>query len=434
MVLKFIQKGVAVSLAAIALLVAGVVFAAAPDGAAGPWADNVVDASQGSLKNGGLVAANRSDPSAALGPAESLGTPYDNPVVAGSFFSLGFQGSITLSFENSVLNGDGADFQLYEVTGGSSYPDEQVNVEASHNGIDWVQVADHVTRDATIDLGDVLSCAQFVRITDVSDESLFESTADGYDLDGVLALHTDEGACDLSAEVSIEKSASSYEVFPGEEVTYTYTVSNPGDFDLDGVNVTDDKCSPVTYVSGDDGDDGVLGVDEVWTYECTMALDESTTNIADVSALDPFDNEVTDSAEASVAVKAPGCTLTQGYWKTHSEYGKAPYDDTWASLSDGADTLLPGSSQTWYEVFWTPPKKGNVWYQLAHQWMAAYLNVENEANPLALGGALADAEAWLNAHSPEEGLKGKDAANAKAWASLFASYNEGDIGPGHCGD
>ena len=27
------------------------------------------------------------------------------------------------------------------------------------------------------------------------------------------------------------------------------------------------------------------------------------------------------------------CTRTQGYWKTHSEYGPAEYDETWNELS-----------------------------------------------------------------------------------------------------
>ena len=27
-----------------------------------------------------------------------------------------------------------------------------------------------------------------------------------------------------------------------------------------------------------------------------------------------------------------GCTLTPGYWKTHSDYGPAPYDETWAEI------------------------------------------------------------------------------------------------------
>ena len=35
-----------------------------------------------------------------------------------------------------------------------------------------------------------------------------------------------------------------------------------------------------------------------------------------------------------------GCTLTPGYWKTHSEFGPAPYDDNWANLPNGASTEL----------------------------------------------------------------------------------------------
>lgn len=48
------------------------------------------------------------------------------------------------------------------------------------------------------------------------------------------------------------------------------------------------------------------------------------------------------SASATVKVTVPcqgGCTLTQGYWKTHSRYGPAPYDTTWAKV--GRTPLLP---------------------------------------------------------------------------------------------
>ena len=44
------------------------------------------------------------------------------------------------------------------------------------------------------------------------------------------------------------------------------------------------------------------------------------------------DTGTTGSDSHSVAVNVPcagGCTLTQGYWKTHSLRGPAPYDDAW---------------------------------------------------------------------------------------------------------
>ena len=38
----------------------------------------------------------------------------------------------------------------------------------------------------------------------------------------------------------------------GGDVTYTYVVTNTGDVALSSIKVTDDKCSPVEYVSGDE--------------------------------------------------------------------------------------------------------------------------------------------------------------------------------------
>lgn len=81
------------------------------------------------------------------------------------------------------------------------------------------------------------------------------------------------------------------------------------------------------------------------------------------------------TATATVIIEH-GFTYTWGYWKTHSSYGPAPYDDTWALLlPDGEDTPFFLSGQTYYEVLWTSVAGGNAYYQLAHQYIAAKLNV-----------------------------------------------------------
>jgi predicted ribosomally synthesized peptide with SipW-like signal peptide len=159
------------------------------------FADAVVSSDQGLRKNTTAIAADRSDPTLALGAPQSTGTPYDNPVVSGSFFSLGFPlegnaAEIVLSFnDNVVVNGPGMDLKLWEVTGGSSYPDELVDVFVGDAPAGpWTQVGFAVTRDAEIDLGGV-SEAQYVRIVDASNIDVFESSADGYDLDAVQALN-----------------------------------------------------------------------------------------------------------------------------------------------------------------------------------------------------------------------------------------------------
>ncbi len=157
-----------------------------------PWGDYVVDFHQGLRKNGTPVLPERSDPTATLGVAQSTGVPSDPTLPPYSFASLGwktgFGGDITIGFTNKIVNGSGNDLMVYEVTGGT-YPEEKVKVEVSKDGITWSDaVPSVITRDGSVDLGS-LDWAKYVRLTDMSDKSLFEATADAYDVDAVKALH-----------------------------------------------------------------------------------------------------------------------------------------------------------------------------------------------------------------------------------------------------
>jgi hypothetical protein len=138
-----------------------------------------------------------------------------------------------------------------------------------------------------------------------------------------------------------------------------------------------------------------------------------------------------------------GCTLTPGYWKTHSKYGPAPYDDTWALVEpDGEDSAFFDTGQSWYEVLWTEPKGGNAYYILAHAYIAAALNEANGACvPPEVATALDNAEFLLDRFDgkPErmrEGLKCRRARRARRGfiknAEVLDDYNNGIIGPGHC--
>ncbi|MEK7643425.1 MAG: hypothetical protein AAB372_03195 [Patescibacteria group bacterium] len=155
------------------------------DAPAPQWATGVVSSAQGLRKNATAVLPDRSDANQALGPAESSGTPSDVPI-PGTFFSLGFGGSVVLSFNEPIVNVGGGEVKDFEVTGGT-YPDEKVMTEGSQDGINWVVLDPSGARDHEVDLGP-LPWAKFVRITDVSDPNLFEDTADGYDLDAVQTI------------------------------------------------------------------------------------------------------------------------------------------------------------------------------------------------------------------------------------------------------
>ncbi|HUX35927.1 MAG TPA: ice-binding family protein [Candidatus Paceibacterota bacterium] len=64
-------------------------------------------------------------------------------------------------------------------------------------------------------------------------------------------------------------------------VSYGYTVWNVGGAQaLIDVTVTDDKCGPVTFVSGDLNGNKKLDPGEIWKYSCTTTLSQTTTNTA----------------------------------------------------------------------------------------------------------------------------------------------------------
>ena len=157
------------------------------------YAATAHEVNQGTRKNGTAVLANRSVASAMFGIPQTTGTPSDAGFPAGSFYSLGFNigslegGSVVLGFTNPFYpNPAGADLQVFEVTGGT-YPDEKVKVEVGTTSAGpWTVVSAAAIRDEDIEIP--AGSWQFVRLTDVSNIALFESTADAYDVDAVRAL------------------------------------------------------------------------------------------------------------------------------------------------------------------------------------------------------------------------------------------------------
>jgi hypothetical protein len=165
------------------------------------------------------------------------------------------------------------------------------------------------------------------------------------------------------------------------------------------------------------------------------------TNIATFTARGPPAGYTgSDDWTVDISVPCVGCTLTQGYWKTHSLKGPAPYDDNWAKLPNGAETpffVNPPNvdGTTWYSVYWTPPK-GDAYYQLAHQYEAAKLNILNGASSTS---AVTTSITWAeNTVFTVFAPKGKKVypqslvKDMRTNAATLASYNEGTIGPGHC--
>ncbi len=131
-----------------------------------------------------------------------------------------------------------------------------------------------------------------------------------------------------------------------------------------------------------------------------------------------------------------GCTKTQGYWKTHSKYGPAkPYNTTWQKI--GENTTFFKSSKTYYQVITTPPSGGNAYYILAHQYIAAKLNILGGASaPKEVTEAIMKAEELFQKYTPAQiaALNGSSSVRKQfiSLAETLDKYNNGIIGPGHC--
>jgi hypothetical protein len=149
------------------------------------------------------------------------------------------------------------------------------------------------------------------------------------------------------------------------------------------------------------------------------------------------DTGATGSDDATVEVTVPcepsGCTLTPGYWKTHSTYGPAPYDSTWALVGEDTAFFLSGKSH--YQALWTAPG-GNAYYILAHAYIAAKLNFVNGSDASAAQTAYDAATALFNTYTPAQigALPGSSSVRRQfvALATTLDNYNNGLIGPGHC--
>ena len=148
------------------------------------------------------------------------------------------------------------------------------------------------------------------------------------------------------------------------------------------------------------------------------------------------------------------CTRTRGYWSTHNAVvcpGPPPPKTNCTATSGwvgGAENNLicenTAGVVSWVNVFnipnnaGCPNNGGNAWNQLAAQWVAASLNVlHNEVCvTIDIAQALNDATALLEANCvPRCIVPGStDAMLAEQAKNVLDAFNNGEIGPGHCGD
>ncbi|TYB75764.1 T9SS type A sorting domain-containing protein [Bizionia myxarmorum] len=168
------------------------------------YASTVVDFQQGTLKNGGIIGADRSDPSKALYQPDASNA-------AGGFVSLGVSGYIILGFDGVIYDQAGNDFMIYETSfagDNCNSTSETALIELSQDGITWVTYGE-ICLDEAIDFSGLgLNYVSQIKVTNTA------NTPDGYDLDGVIAIN---GCQELIQEC-----------YGAEVISYTAGLTNTG--------------------------------------------------------------------------------------------------------------------------------------------------------------------------------------------------------------
>lgn len=81
------------------------------------------------------------------------------------------------------------------------------------------------------------------------------------------------------ADIKVDKSADNIRPVSGDTVVYTLTVSNPGDTDATGVNVTDQLPTGVAYVGDDEPNSQYNASSGVWNVGTVTAGGQKILNI-----------------------------------------------------------------------------------------------------------------------------------------------------------
>lgn len=122
-----------------------------------------------------------------------------------------------------------------------------------------------------------------------------------------------------------------------------------------------------------------------------------------------------------------GCTYTQGYWKNHLDLWPVNTMTLGTVNYDSGDLLA---------IFNASPGNGqgaNGLLILAHQLIAAKLNIANGADSTAISASVTAADALIGGLvCPPLGTGFLSSASVSALNAALTAYNEGTTGPGHC--
>jgi len=128
---------------------------------------------------------------------------------------------------------------------------------------------------------------------------------------------------------------------------------------------------------------------------------------------------------SGLTTSSTNCTYTQGYWKNHEEL--------WPVTSVTLGSVVYTAAQA--DIIFDESVSGNGLVSLAHQLIAAKLNIANGADPTAAAAAIAAADALIGALVvPPIGAGYLHPSLTSTLTQSLDDFNNGVTGPGHCGN
>jgi hypothetical protein len=143
-------------------------------------------------------------------------------------------------------------------------------------------------------------------------------------------------------------------------------------------------------------------------------------------------------AMASTAVEARAeaqCQFTQGYWQNRAQNANDLSTEVWLSVRDQAFYL---SGLSYRQVLLVPPK-GNAYWILAHQLVAAQANYALGAQtPSLVSDALVRANQLMGQYTPDQIAATPKSSELRqeliALSRVLDDWNNALIGTGECGN
>jgi hypothetical protein len=175
----------------------------------------------------------------------------------------------------------------------------------------------------------------------------------------------------------------------------------------------------------------VSGTDACGTVNITFSPAEGycfpcgTTTEVTVTATDECGNQATCTFDVTVGPCQDGCSLTQGFWKNH------PEDWPVESLTLGTVTYTKAEC---IRILQTPVRKNGL-VALAHQLIAAKLNVLEGANSSCISTYIAQADALIGSRViPPIGNGKLTTKQASFLNNILDDFNNGRLCAAHCDD